>query len=332
MTVGEQGEVVTSIKRLLLTILWEALGIGLLVAFVLLVSTMPPLQVQPSPAATSGYQVKMDTVKWKANITQYVQTIRSGTLGTDRGGFPVSELLARRMGNSLKLMGISLALALVLGAVKGVWDFNQLRRGRVGLGPVITGLVQGIPDFWLVLMIQVLAVLLVNNLHWRPFPVAYMDEQPVASLVYPVFCLFLIPMAYVARITSTAMTSVYEKEYVRTARAKGLSEPAVMYRHVVRSAIVQILDGLPNALAVMFSNLLIIEYMFRFPGITYLLKDAASPVVSLWFDPRRTPPAPDAPVLIAAGVSLGLVFAFLYFVVSMLRPVFDPRLKERDEA
>lgn len=293
---------------------------------------MPPLQIQPAPGTATGYSVQLDTAKWRHTIDSYAATIRKGSLGVDRSGNPVGELLRRRMGNSLELMGISLTLALIVGAVKGVRDFNQLRRGKVGLGPLVTGLVQGIPDFWLVLMIQVGAVMLVNRVGWRPFPVAYNDAEPVRSLVYPVFCLFLIPMAYIARITSTAMTAVFEKEYVRTARAKGLAETVVIYRHVVRSALVQILDGLPNALAVMFSNLLIIEYMFAFPGVTRLLKEAASPLASFWVDPRVKPPAPDVPVLIAAGISLGLVFAVLYLAISILRPVFDPRLREREEA
>lgn len=320
-----------------------------MVAFVVLIATMPPLQVRspmqgipltvsgrpvavqgmPAPQNVTGFAVKVDTALWKQSILKYYNTISKGTLGTNQGGYPVSKLLSHGLGNSLKLMGISLTLALVLGAVKGVRDFNQLRRGKVGLGPVITGLFQGIPDFWLVLLIQVGGVMIYYRWAVRPFPIAYMDEQPIRSLVYPVFCLALIPMAYIARITSTAMTSVYDMEYVRTARAKGLTEYAVIYGHVVRSALVQILDGLPNALAVMFSNLLIIEYMFRFPGITLLLKDAANPLGARWVDPRLPQPQPDAPVLIAAGVTLGLIFAFLYFLITLARPLVDPRLKER---
>lgn len=317
---------------MLKTIAWEMLGLSLLVAFVVLICTMPPLNITPNPKALTGYQVKVETAEWGNRLNSYWQTLRSGSLGTDRRGFPVAELLPKRVGNSLKLMSISLGLALVLGTAKGIRDFQQLRRGRVGLGPVTTGLIQGLPDFWLVLLIQVMAVALVKNLDWRPFPVVYMDEQPLRSLVYPVFCLFLVPMAYVARITSTAMTSVYEKEYVRTARAKGLAEPVVMYRHVIRTAIVQIMDGLPNALAVMFSNLLIIESMFYFPGITTLLKEAANPLSSNWFDPRRQTIPPDTDVLIAAGVTLGLIFAVLYFLIAVLRPFFDPRVREREEA
>jgi peptide/nickel transport system permease protein len=319
-------------QRLLKTFAWEVLGLSLLVAFVVAICTMPPLNITPNPKYLTGYRVRVETTVWKERLGDYWQTIRSGSLGTDRRGFPVAEVLPRRVGNSLKLMSISLGLALLIGTAKGIRDFHQLRKGRVSLGPVLTGLIQGLPDFWLVLLIQVLAVALVKNMGWRPFPVAYMDEQPIRSLVYPVFCLFLVPMAYIARITSTAMTSVYEKEYVRTARAKGLAEPVVIFRHVIRTAVVQIMDGLPNALAVMFSNLLVIESMFYYPGITTLLKEAANPLSLNWVDPRRMDVPPDTDVLIAAGVTLGLIFALLYFIIAVLRPFFDPRVREREES
>jgi len=329
----EFGEVQRSlIKRLLKTLAWEVLGLSLLVAFIVLVCTMPPLNITPNPETLTGYQVKVETAEWGNRLREYWETIRSGSLGTDRRGFPVTQLLPVRVGNSVKLMSISLGLALVFGTIKGIRDFHQLRRGRIGLGPVMTGIVQGLPDFWIVLLIQVLAVLLVGSIGWRPFPVGYLDEQPVRSLVYPVFCLFLVPMAYVARITATAMASVHDQEYVRTARAKGLSEGAVIYRHVLRNAVVQILDGLPNALAVMFSNLLIIESMFHYPGVTTLLKEAANPLSAAWVNPNLPPVPPDSDLLIAAGVTLGLIFTLLYFVIAVLRLFFDPRVKEREEA
>jgi peptide/nickel transport system permease protein len=301
------------------------------VAFVVAISTMPPLQVTRAPSSTFGYQIRVDTAAWHNTATRYLETIKSGTLGKSREGIPVGQLLHAKLTASLKLLALAVAIALVFGAVKGVRDFDTLRRGRLGVGPLVTGVVQGLPDFWLAIMVQITAVKLVQYLHWRPFPVAYDDRWPIASLVYPLFCLSLIPMAYVARITSTALSAVWDQDYIRTARAKGLPERAVIYRHAVRSALVQILDGLPNALAVTFSNLLIVEALFHVPGITAVIKDAINPALSLTADPRFKPPAPDVPVLVAAGVALGLIFAILYMACSTLRALVDPRLKGREQ-
>ncbi|HYG59634.1 MAG TPA: ABC transporter permease [Symbiobacteriaceae bacterium] len=317
-------------KRLLQSIGWELAGMGLLVAFVVLLATMPPLEIRQAPAAPLGYTVQVDTATWQTTLQRYCKMVLSGTLGKGHDGNPVGPIVSERLGNSLLLVGISLVIAVFLGAVKGVWDFMQLRRGRVAIGPILTGLVQGLPDFWLVLLVQIGTVLIYNRFGWKPFPPAWVDSKPVASMVFPVFCLSLIPWAYVARITSTALVTVYDQEYVRTARAKGLHERIVMYKHALGSALVPILDNLPNALAVMFSNLLVVETMLHYPGVTILLKDAVAPLGARYADPRLPPPHTDVTTLVAAGVSLGLIFAVLFLTISILRRVFDPRLKERD--
>jgi peptide/nickel transport system permease protein len=313
---------------LLWFVLWELVGVSLLVGFVLILATMPPVQVTPAPAAPAGYTVKVDTRAWKEGLRQYVATIRSGSLGRDRHGHPVGPLVAQRLVNSLKLMAIALTAGLVLGLIKGVWDFMQLRRGGLALGPMVTGLVQGLPDFWLIMICQYGVVWSTQRFGFSLFPAGWMDEQPVASMVLPVLCLALVPWAYMARITSTALLSVWQEDYIRTARAKGLSDAAVIFRHAMANAINQILESLPNTLAVMFSNLLMVEYLYRYPGVTILLKDAVNPLSSL----RQSrlafmPEAVDTPVVVAAGLSLGLIFALTYLLVTLLRRVVDPRLR-----
>lgn len=300
-----------------------------MVAFVVLLATMPPLQITKAPSATLGYRVRLDTARWESTIEKYWDTVKHGDLGKDRSGVPVSDLVASRLGNSLKLMAISLVIAVVLGVLKGLWDFNQQRRGKPGIGSALTGVMQGLPDFWLVLVVQLAAVWLYNHTGLRPFPPAWDDAQVSGSMVLPVFCLALVPLAYIARITNQSMTSVYDQDYIRTARAKGLSEMLVVYKHALKSAVVPILDGLPNALAVLFSTMLIVEVLFRFPGVTILLKDSIRP--GFGFGDIRTPMPPvDVPVLVAASVALGIIFTFLYSGIVVLRRVVDPRLRERE--
>ncbi|WP_420544333.1 ABC transporter permease subunit [Symbiobacterium thermophilum] len=103
----------------------------------------------------------------------------------------------------------------------------------------------------------------------------------------------------------------------------------VIYKHALAGALVPILDAMPGVLTVVFSNALVVELLFHYPGVTNLLQDAASPP-GLVADLRRSLPPPDVPVLVAAGASLGLIFALLYAAVSVLRRVVDPRLRGRD--
>lgn len=305
------------------------LGVALLAGFVLFLATMPPLQITPQPAAGLGYRVNVDTAEWGNTVAAYWNTLQSRTLGKDRAGNAVAAMVFPRLANTLKLVFLSLVLAIPLGMAKGVWDFTSLRKGGVAAAPMLTGLVQGLPDFLLVMLLQISAVEIVTHLGIRPFPPGWDDRNPVGSMVYPVLCLTLIPLAYVARITSQAMVSVWDQEYIRTARAKGLREPVVIFKHALAGALVQILDGLPNALAVMFSNTLMVELLFHYPGVTILLRDAVSPLSAL-SDVRMKSPPPDVPILAVTGVALGLVFALVYAVISLLRRVVDPRLRERD--
>jgi ABC-type dipeptide/oligopeptide/nickel transport system permease component len=299
------------------------------VAFVVLLATMPPLQIRPAGNALLGYQVKVNTLQWKQTIHTYWETVRSGSLGKDRAGNLVSSQLGWRLANTLKLIFISLGLAIPLGMAKGLWDFNALRKGGAAIGPMLTGVVQGLPDFLLVMLLQIGAIKLLAATDLLPFPPVWDDHNPARSMIYPVFCLTLIPMAYTARITAQALVSVYDQEYIRTARAKGLHESVVIFKHALVGALVQILDGLPNTLAVMFSSAMIVELLFHTPGVTILLRDAVSPL-SLLADMRMRPPPPDVPVIVATGVSLGLVFAVIYGCLSILRRIVDPRLRERD--
>lgn len=290
---------------------------------------MPPLQVTPDPDGWLGYSVQVNVADWGQTLNQYLKTIQSGTLGTNRRGIEVAGLLLPRLAFTLRLIFISLALAIPLGMAKGMWDFHSLRKGGSPIGPMLTGLVQGIPDFLLAMLLQIGAAKLFQSAGIHLFPVVWNEKEPVASMVFPVICLTLLPLASVARVTSQAMVSIYDQDYIRTARAKGLPEVVVVFKHALVGAVVQILDGMPNVLAVMFSNALIVELLFNYPGVTSLLRDAASPLSSL-FDIRTKLPPPDVPVLAATGASLGLIFAALYAVTSILRRVVDPRLRERD--
>ena len=309
----------------------ELAGIVLLVAFVVALATLPPLQIFKAPDSVTGYSVKIDTKVWRGTVEQYAKTVQSGSLGIDYKKRSVGPLVADRMWRSLTLAGVAILLATALGLSKGFWDFHQLRRWKFAPGPVITSAVQGLPDFWLILMLQLSAAWLYKTFQWRPFAIIWKSDEPVTSLVYPMIALSLVPLASMARITCTAMSNVWDKDYIRTARAKGVHEARVIYKHAMRNAIVQVLDNMPGVAAMMVSNLLVVEYLFNYPGLTLLLKDAVSPP-PIMVGGRPTAVGPDVPTLVAAGVALGLIFSALFLIINIMRRAVDPRLKERDQA
>ncbi|HWI61878.1 MAG TPA: ABC transporter permease [Symbiobacteriaceae bacterium] len=315
-------------RRLLFKVIAELAGLALLVGFVVGLATMPKMDITPNPKSIIGYNIKVDTKEWRNNVTTYYRTVRNGSAAKDRRGSAIGPLVAERLGRSLTLLGIAAGLAVLLGVLKGFWDFQSMRKRRIALSPMVTSAFAGVPDFWLVLMLQWGASWLWRTFDYSPFKVAWDAQAVAASMVYPVIALSLIPLAHVARTTATAMGNVYGKEYVRTARAKGLHEFLVVYKHALRNAMVQILDSLPSMMAVMLSNLLIVEYMFNYPGLTMLLKEAVAPAQRA----GSATATPDMTVIILSGIGLGLIFSAFYLVVRLLRVVTDPRLKGRGAA
>lgn len=307
----------------LLTLLSEAAGLLLLLSFVVAIATLP-LQATRNEKATGGYAVTINRPLWKARISGYTATLKSGSLGLSRKQQPVGPLVTRSLGQSLKLVGLAGLLALIPGILKGLWDFRQLQRQRGALGSMLVGAVQGLPDFWVILWVQIGAAWLTDAAGWFDLGHSYDALKPL-TLLYPVVALALIPWAYIARLTTLAMTEVYERDYIRTARSKGLHELVVMGKHGLRTALVQLLDSLPNVAAMLFSNLLIVEYWFGYPGLAGLLKDAIAPPALSRFDP---PLSPDVPLLVAAGVALGLLFWLFYLTIRLLRRLADPRLRK----
>ncbi|MDF2626555.1 MAG: transporter permease protein [Symbiobacteriaceae bacterium] len=308
----------------------EVIGLLLVAGLVIALAALPPVRAGRQPDNMLDVKLSLDTGAWGQSIVGYVDMLASGTLGRDRNGLAVAPLLGARLGHSLMLLGIALGIALLLGVPKGIWDFRQMRRRRLALGTLLSGAVQGLPDFLLVFLLQYAGVLLFRAMGWRPFPVAWDETEPLRSLIFPLICLTVVPWAYISRLTSTALGHVWEEDYIRTAHAKGLREWVVVYRHAMRNAVILLLEGLPNILLVMISNLLIVEYLFGLPGLTILLKDAVQP------DPRRMvaggQPAADLPLLAGAALTLALVFTVLYTTVTVLRRIADPRIKERDAA
>lgn len=306
------------------------LSVALLLTFVFGLATLPPITVYRTPDSSIGYRLEMNGPQWAANIQTFFLNWKEEADDANPPQKRAAEAVWTGLKWSLALVGSALGLALLLGFLKGMRDFHQLRRRGLAIGPLVTGALQGLPEFWVVLLIQYAASLVWRLWDFSPFPVHFDPQRPIASMVYPTLALCLIPLGAMARVTCAAMSDVYEKEYIRTARAKGLREYKVIYKHAFRNAAVQMLDGLVSVIAVMFANLLVVEYLFNYPGLTPLLRNAVDLTVGIGIQSQmlgRVREHGDMFVLFFSGIALGLVFACLYWVVMLLRQFADPRLK-----
>jgi peptide/nickel transport system permease protein len=211
-------------------------------------------------------------LRWLGNVMQ-------GDLGRSLAdGRPVTTTIGERLPATLLLTVSALALAVVigvgLGAVAAIYAGSLLDRTLTFLATVC----YSTPAFWLaLLLIQLLAV----TWGWLPSggltsPVGPSSPLDVlAHLILPAFVLSLHLMAQFLRFTRAGLLEVLGQGYVRTAYAKGLSEPAVLMRHAFRNAAISLITLLGLAVPQLVSGSVVVETVFAWPGLGRLMVEAA---------------------------------------------------------
>jgi len=206
---------------------------------------------------------------WMGNVVQ-------GNLGFSwRIRQPVAQLVATKLPVTLQLGIMAFAFAVLIGVPMGVisavkkntvWDYLANGIGLAGLST---------PNFWLGIMM----ILLVSvKLGWLP-PSGYVPltedwRQSLATTIMPAFVLGNAIAAVLMRHTRSAMLQVLESDYVRTARAKGLSERAVILKHAMRNALTPVITLGALELGALLSGAVLTEQIFSIPGFGKLIVDA----------------------------------------------------------
>jgi ABC-type dipeptide/oligopeptide/nickel transport system permease component len=201
-------------------------------------------------------------------------------------------------------LGVSLLIAIPLGLLaavkKGSWLDTTLTFGSViGLS---------IPVFWLGMM---LILLFAVWLGW--FPISGYGGGAFKHLVLPALTLGALQAGYIARMTRSALLDVLRQEYVRTARAKGLRERAVILKHALRNALLPVLTLAGIGLGDLLVGAPLTETVFAWPGLGRLLVAAVG---------NR-----DLPVVLGATLLFALIYLGANFLVDMAYALVDPRVE-----
>lgn len=211
-------------------------------------------------------------------VASYLGRVVRGDLGFSVvRGQPVSIAIGARLGASALLAGAALTFAAVAGVLLGV--VAAARRGRLVDVAISTLSLVGysVPVFWLG---QLLVALFAVKLHW--LPAGGMRSAEGASgaadvarhLVLPAASLALLLLALVVRVTRAAMVDALEQEYTTVARAKGLPERRVLFRHALRNALRPVVTVLTGYLGLVLTGAVLVETVFVWPGLGRLLYDS----------------------------------------------------------
>jgi len=271
-------------------------------------------QPTPEQIATVRARLGLDRPLPVQYVTWLVRVVR-GDLGMslldDRS---VATDLANRLPRTLQLVIPAMVLASIIGVPLGI--FAARRRGRLADPTASTVALLGfsMPVFVIGMLLVVVFSL---GLGWLP-PTGYVPfgEDPkgfLRHLILPVLALSAAPMAITMRMTRSSFLEQSSFDYVRTARAKGLAERSVAWRHVLRNALLPVITVIGLQAGSMFAGAVLVEYIFSWPGLNTLLLNSLS---------TRDYPVIQAVVLLAA-----VLFVGVNFVTDLLYAVVNPRIR-----
>jgi peptide/nickel transport system permease protein len=238
----------------------------------------------------------------------YIKNLMTGDLGVSYlHRQKVSQLIGGRLWPTLKLALVTMVFALMIGIPLGF--FSALHQGTWLDTISMVGAVSGvsIPRFWLGLLLMYLL-----SVKFRLLPTTGYGNGELKYLILPAAALGVSYIALLARTTRAAVVEIFSADYIRTARAKGLSEPEVSRKHVLRNTFILILTTAGLQFGTLMSHTVVVEKLFSWPGIGSLVVDSIF---------QR-----DIPV--TQGCILFIIFIFLLvnLSVDILYSFIDPRI------
>lgn len=248
----------------------------------------------------------------------WVRGMLTGDLGLSYAySTPVGELVLERLGLTVPLALMAMALTTVLALVTGVYAAARHNKlGDVG----VMGLTQigiAIPNFWFAILLILLFSVHLGWFSAGGFPGWEEGLLPgLKALLLPALSLAVVQSAILARITRSAVLEVLREDFVRTARAKGVSQRGALWGHVLRNALIPVITVMGLQFAELLAGTIVVESVFYLPGLGRLIFQSISN--------RDLIVVRNCVMLLAAMVVL------VNFVVDLLYAAIDPRVKASD--
>ncbi len=241
----------------------------------------------------------------------YLKSIARGDFGPSLvyADFTTTELIAFGLPVSIKLGATAMLVAVLLGGFCGVvaaLKKNKLLDHLI-MGMAMTGI--AVPSFVVAPILS-----LVFGLYLKLLPIAGWNDGALANMVLPVTALALPQIAIIARLMRGGMLEVLGSQFVRTARAKGLSESQVVIRHVLKSAVIPLIGYLGPAVAGIMTGSLIVEMIFNLPGVgQYFVQGALNR---------------DYPLVMGIVIIYASAIILLNLLADLAYGVLDPRVRK----
>lgn len=322
------------VLRRLLGAIPLVLGIATIVFFVVNLAPGDPTLYLLAPGMNAEVVEQM-RVNYGLDQPVYVRYVKwMGAMLTGDFGYsfaynrPVLEVLMGFLPNTLILSACALALAFLVGIVLGTIQAVRQYSGLDSTLSVVLLFFYSMPSFWLALMLILMFSLMARNMWGWPiwFPASGMMStgyeflgpwgrvvDRAKHLVLPTLSLSLVLAAGIARYMRGSMLEVIRQDFVRTARAKGLPERTVVFKHALRNALIPVITLVGLYIPVLFSGTVFIELIFAWPGMGRALVDAIN--------------TRDYPLVMASSFFFAIMVVLANLVADILYAVVDPRIR-----
>jgi len=300
------------VVRRLLLLIPVMLGVSLLVFLLMNFTPADPALIMLGERAT---EEQLLTLRQEMGLleplpVQYARFLGralQGDLGRSyRSNRPVVTEVLSRMPATAELALAALAIAIIIGIpigiIAAVKQYSFLDHASMFMALLGASL----PTFWLGLMLMLLFSV---SLGWLPAS----GRQGLESLLLPAVTLGVSVAAMIMRVMRSSMLEVIEQDYIRTARAKGLSERAVIYGHALKNALLPVMTVIGLQFGALLGGAVITESVFAWPGVGLLALDAVL--------------AEDYPVVQGAVLMMALSFALVNLLIDLLYAFMNPRLR-----
>ena len=235
----------------------------------------------------------------------YLEGLMQGNFGiSTKTGREISTTIFDSFAISAKLGGFAALLAVLLGLILG--SIAALNRGKLADRIIIffTTLFVAVPSF---IMATLLLLVFCLQLNWFPI---FTTENP--SYVLPVVALMLSPMSYITRLTKTSMLDVLGQDYIRTARAKGVKEGLVIFRHALKNALIPVITYVGPMTAYILTGSMVVESVFTTGGLGTKFVQGIT---------NR-----DYPMIMGTTIFLATLMVTMTLISDLVYKVVDPRI------
>lgn len=310
----------TYVVRRLLALIPVALVVAT-VAFVLIhLAPGDPASVIAGPYASAEdvqrlqHQLGLDQPLWIQLARWYGRLLRGDVGDSIFLRKPVLDAIADRVEPTLLLTVFATVVAVLIGVPAGIVSAHRHNTAADQTVMVLALVGISVPNFLLGLL---LILFFSVQLGWFPVagysPLEYGWAKTLRSLVLPAFALGVVQSGLIARITRSAMLDVLHEQFILAGRAKGLGEPALVYKHALKNAMIPTITIIGISFAILIGGAIVVETVFNIPGLGRLIISAVL---------RRDYPVIQGVVLCIAGV-----YMLINLAVDLSYPLFDPRVR-----